>query len=150
MVLFGSLIYFAEKGTYDESSGKYMRVALNGRLEESPFSSIPISFWYHLFSHPPSCHLSSLCCCFSVALYACLGSETAFGLLDPSIRLERTWYVRLPPSKRARVGGMHPSERVLTLAPEEYSFCLGGLLQAEVVCDVSGFSQSRDVMHDIG
>lgn len=47
VVLFGSMIFFAEQGTYDEVTGKYMRPDVTGSgREESPFTSIPHSFWW--------------------------------------------------------------------------------------------------------
>ena len=46
-VVFGSLIYFAEGGTWDPKSGQYYRKALDGQSTEvSPFQSIPGSFWW--------------------------------------------------------------------------------------------------------
>lgn len=47
VVVFGSAIYFFEGGDYDEETGKWMRLNVKGdALEESPFSSIPRSFWW--------------------------------------------------------------------------------------------------------
>jgi hypothetical protein len=47
MVVFGSLIYFAEGGTWDAATGKHMRPTLDGEgVEVSPFHSIPGSFWW--------------------------------------------------------------------------------------------------------
>jgi hypothetical protein len=47
MVVFGSLIYFAEGGTWDPETGEYMRLAFGGdSMEASPFQSIPDSFWW--------------------------------------------------------------------------------------------------------
>lgn len=46
-VLMGSLVFFAEEGTYDPDTGLWMRPDLRGQfLEPSPFASIPHSFWY--------------------------------------------------------------------------------------------------------
>ena len=42
IIVFSSLMYFAERGTYDELSGAYVRS--DGK--PSPFSSIPASFYW--------------------------------------------------------------------------------------------------------
>jgi voltage-gated potassium channel Kch len=48
-VLFGSMMFFAEGGEFDETLGKYMRDDLTGSArEETPFVSIPASFWFIL------------------------------------------------------------------------------------------------------
>ena len=51
ITLFGSLIYAAEKGTWtvddDFPYGAFTRPTIDGRdREESPFRSIPFSFWW--------------------------------------------------------------------------------------------------------
>lgn len=47
MVLCGSLVYFAEMGTYDPLKGTYMRrTKLGDNLEPSPFTSIPASMYW--------------------------------------------------------------------------------------------------------
>jgi len=47
VVIFGSMIYFAEIGTLDAATGLYMRPTIRGdELEVSPFSSIPASFYW--------------------------------------------------------------------------------------------------------
>uniref|UniRef100_A0A7S3Z8B0 Ion transport domain-containing protein n=1 Tax=Lotharella globosa TaxID=91324 RepID=A0A7S3Z8B0_9EUKA len=46
-VVFGSMIYYAERGTWDEELGYYTRPDLYGDgKERSPFTSIPRSFWW--------------------------------------------------------------------------------------------------------
>ena len=51
MVLCGSLIYFAERGEFDSTTGKYMRPnIMNNGLEETPFKSIPFGFWWVIVS----------------------------------------------------------------------------------------------------
>ena len=51
MVLCGSLIFYAERGEFDETTGKYMRPnIMNNAMEESPFKSIPFGFWWVIVS----------------------------------------------------------------------------------------------------
>eukprot|EP00471_Norrisiella_sphaerica_P004424 CAMPEP_0184483106 /NCGR_PEP_ID=MMETSP0113_2-20130426/4720_1 /TAXON_ID=91329 /ORGANISM="Norrisiella sphaerica, Strain BC52" /LENGTH=506 /DNA_ID=CAMNT_0026863287 /DNA_START=174 /DNA_END=1694 /DNA_ORIENTATION=+ len=46
-IVFGSTIYYAERGDWDEEKGYYVRPDLYGDgLERSPFTSIPRSFWW--------------------------------------------------------------------------------------------------------
>jgi hypothetical protein len=47
MVVFGSLIYFAEGGEWDHTTGLFMRETLDGgSFEVSPYKSIPGCFWW--------------------------------------------------------------------------------------------------------
>jgi voltage-gated potassium channel Kch len=42
-----SIVYFLEQGKWDSETGKYLRIdALSGELDESPFVSIPDTFWW--------------------------------------------------------------------------------------------------------
>lgn len=47
VILFGSLIYYAECGHFDKTTGEFYR-DVNGAKEVSPFVSIPSSFWWVL------------------------------------------------------------------------------------------------------
>jgi voltage-gated potassium channel len=51
--LFGSLMYWLEKGTWqyhdDSESYRFMRIGVDGvTLEPSPFTSIPVAFWWFM------------------------------------------------------------------------------------------------------
>jgi hypothetical protein len=47
MVIFGALIFFAEQGTWDPASGRFLRpTGASDDLEISPFDSIPTAFWF--------------------------------------------------------------------------------------------------------
>lgn len=47
IMIFGSTMYYSERGHYDENLGYYVRKDLYGDgLEQSPFTSIPRSFWW--------------------------------------------------------------------------------------------------------
>eukprot|EP00300_Choanocystis_sp_HF-7_P011568 c17520_g1_i2.p1 GENE.c17520_g1_i2~~c17520_g1_i2.p1 ORF type:complete len:558 (+),score=132.67 c17520_g1_i2:132-1676(+) len=50
MVIFGSLVYYAEQGTWDPASGRYMRPSLNyfDPDQPTPYTSIPQTFWWVL------------------------------------------------------------------------------------------------------
>ena len=48
MVLFGSIIFIAESGEWDPVEEKFMRVNEVGEYKQSPFESIPASFWWVL------------------------------------------------------------------------------------------------------
>ena len=49
VILFGSLIYECEKGEWSDSLGGYARPDVTGsELELTPFTSIPLSFWWVL------------------------------------------------------------------------------------------------------
>jgi hypothetical protein len=58
MVIFGALIFYAESGTWDSATGKFMRPSGTGDdVEVSPFESIPTAFWFVIVtmttvSHP--------------------------------------------------------------------------------------------------
>ena len=49
-VLFGSLIFYCEQGSYDDASGTFLRPTVTGDVdgstEVSPFTSIPQSMWW--------------------------------------------------------------------------------------------------------
>ena len=49
MIVFGSFVYFAERGTWDASTGFYLRAPLiaDEPAELTPFTSIPQSFWWY-------------------------------------------------------------------------------------------------------
>ncbi|CAE7807647.1 Sh, partial [Symbiodinium sp. KB8] len=47
VVVFGSIMFFAEAGEYDAATGVYMRTTFTGDGKEpTPFTSIPMAFWY--------------------------------------------------------------------------------------------------------
>eukprot|EP00736_Rhodelphis_marinus_P013868 Rmarinus@m.23414 len=46
VVLFGSLVFFAEQGTWNKDLEIFERKGQFGEVEESPFLSIPDSFWW--------------------------------------------------------------------------------------------------------
>ncbi len=49
VIVFGSIMFFAEAGEYDPVTGVYMRRAFTGdEMEPTPFTSIPKAFWYVL------------------------------------------------------------------------------------------------------
>lgn len=46
MVLFSSVIYYAERGEWSEEEQMWMRVPQEGDPLRSPYQSIPASFWW--------------------------------------------------------------------------------------------------------
>lgn len=48
MLLFGSVMFYAERGTWNPATGRYERntLLLNQPNEISPYSSIPLTFWW--------------------------------------------------------------------------------------------------------
>jgi len=47
VIVFGSIMFFAEAGEFDAATGVYMRRAFTGdEMEPTPFTSIPMAFWY--------------------------------------------------------------------------------------------------------
>jgi potassium voltage-gated channel Shal-related subfamily D protein 2 len=45
-VLFGSVMFAAEAGTYDDTTGTFRRVSISGDSEVTPFGTLLDSFWY--------------------------------------------------------------------------------------------------------
>mmetsp|Transcript_30729 Transcript_30729/g.68929 ORF Transcript_30729/g.68929 Transcript_30729/m.68929 type:complete len:411 (+) Transcript_30729:344-1576(+) len=55
LILFGSLLFFAEEGAYqpEDGGGEFLRVDVTGYVRDvSPFSSIPRSIWYVIVTGP--------------------------------------------------------------------------------------------------
>ena len=47
MIIFGSLLYYAEEGEWNPETGRFMRPTLDGFSKEpTPFISIPDCFWW--------------------------------------------------------------------------------------------------------
>eukprot|EP00276_Gloeochaete_wittrockiana_P003366 CAMPEP_0184649760 /NCGR_PEP_ID=MMETSP0308-20130426/7176_1 /TAXON_ID=38269 /ORGANISM="Gloeochaete witrockiana, Strain SAG 46.84" /LENGTH=449 /DNA_ID=CAMNT_0027082737 /DNA_START=36 /DNA_END=1385 /DNA_ORIENTATION=- len=46
VILYGSIMYFLERGTWDPSSNTWMVTSVYGDYEESEFNSIPSGMWY--------------------------------------------------------------------------------------------------------
>jgi len=47
MIIFGSLLFYVEEGSWEPSTGRYMRPTLDGYgVTETPFVSIPHTFWW--------------------------------------------------------------------------------------------------------
>eukprot|EP00466_Bigelowiella_natans_P014520 jgi/Bigna1/126868/aug1.3_g1576 len=46
ILVISSVIFYLERGTYNEQLGYYERETFNGRIERSPFLSIPETCWW--------------------------------------------------------------------------------------------------------